>query len=144
MRDKEIIQELASAVAEIAAQPVQREKRELWRKLNALKPERPMVMIDQVCWNEMNCDGSLTLRCMDQECRRYEQQLRRTLFQWKHFPVDMVVEPFIQVPLAIRNSGFGIQVQENTCVTDATNDVVSHHYENQFQTEKDLEKINIP
>ena len=52
MKDKEIIQELASAVAEIAAQPVQREKRELWHKLNALKPERPMVMIDQVCWNE--------------------------------------------------------------------------------------------
>ena len=49
------------------------------------------------------CDDAPSLRCMDQECRQYEQQLCRTLFQWKHFPVDMVVEPFIRVPLAIRN-----------------------------------------
>ena len=45
----------------------------LWRKLNGLKPERPMVMIDQVCWNEMNVDDELTLRCEDPECRGYEE-----------------------------------------------------------------------
>ncbi len=143
-KDKEIIRELAAAVAQIASLPVQEEKRDLWRKLNALKPARPMVMIDQVCWNEMNIDDELTLRCADDECRLYEQHLRRTLFQWKYFPVDMVIEPFIRVPMAIRNSGFGIEVQEDTSVTDPSNDVVSHLYENQFQTEEDLEKIKVP
>ena len=49
-----IVRELAGRVAQIAALPVQEEKRILWRKLNAKKPVRPMVMIDQVCWNEMN------------------------------------------------------------------------------------------
>ena len=142
--DRDIIRELATEVAEVAALPVQEEKWGLWRKLNALEPARPMVMIDQVCWNEMNVDDALTLRCMDEECRGYEQQLRRTLFQWKHFPVDMVVEPFIRVPMAIRNSEFGIDVREDTSVTDPTNDVVSHLYENQFKTEEDLEKIQVP
>ena len=107
--DAEIIRDLAARVAEIAALPVQEEKRRLWRKLNALKPERPMVMIDQVCWNEMNVGDELTLRCADPECRGYEETLRRTLFQWKHFPVDMVVEPFVRVPKAIHNTGFGIE-----------------------------------
>jgi hypothetical protein len=143
-RDKEIIQELAAQVTEIAELPIQEEKRALWRKLNALEPERPMVMIDQVCWNEMNLDGELTLHCDDDEIRQYEQQLRRILFQWKHFPVDIVVEPFVQVPMAIHNTGFGIDIQEHTAVTDATNDVVSHLYQNQFQTEEDLEKIQEP
>ena len=49
--DLTTLRELAAQVAEIAALPVQEEKRRLWRKLNALQPERPMVMIDQVCWN---------------------------------------------------------------------------------------------
>jgi hypothetical protein len=56
-----MIRELASRVAEIAALPVQEETRALWRRLNARDPVRPMVMIDQVCWNEMNIDDVRTL-----------------------------------------------------------------------------------
>ena len=143
-KDISILRELSAHVADIAALPVQEEKRALWRRLNACKPVRPMVMIDQVCWNEMNIGDELTLRCSDAECRKYEEYLRRTLYQWKHFPVDMVVEPFIRVPMAICNSGFGIIIQEEIAVSDATNSVVGHKYENQFQTEADLEKISMP
>ncbi len=142
--DVRVIHELAAQVAEIAALPVQEEKRALWRRLNACRPERPMVMIDQVCWNEMNLDDELTLRCEDAECRRYEEFLRRTLYQWAHFPVDMVVEPFVRVPKAVYNSGLGIGVLEHTAITDPTNDVVGHSYENQLQDDQDLEKIHQP
>ena len=86
----------------------------------------------------------LTLRCTDPECRRYEDFLRRTLYQWRHFPVDMVVEPFIRVPKAITNTGFGIAVHEDTVATDPQNDVVAHRYGNQFKTMDDLEKIQTP
>ena len=143
-KDVALVRGLAGRVAEIAALPVQEEKRVLWRKLNAREPARPMVMIDQVCWNEMNIDDELTLQCANEECRGYEQALRRTLFQWEHFPVDMVVEPLMRVPKAIRNSGFGIRVQEETAVTDSTNEVVGHKFKNQFRTEDDLEKIRAP
>ncbi len=142
--DRTILRGLAAQLAEIAALPVQEEKRRLWRKLNALQPERPMVMIDQVCWNEMEIGDELRLRCEDEECRAYEDFLRRTLYQWRHFPVDMVVEPFIRVPKAIYNTGFGIEVHENIAVMDATNSVVGHYYLNQFQTLDDLEKIQTP
>ncbi len=143
-QDVVLVRKLAAAVAEIAALPVQEEKRALWRKLNARKPTRPMVMMDQVCWNEMNAGGELTLQCTDQDCRGYEDFLRKTLYQWKHFPVDMVVEPFIKVYKAIHNTGFGIKVHEETAVGDPTNAVVGHKYGNQFQTEDDLEKIRTP
>jgi len=143
-KDVIIIRELAAQVAEIAAQPVQEEKRALWRRPNAGQPARPMVMIDQVCWNEMNIGDELALQCADAECRGYEERLRRTLYQWKHFPVDMVVDPFILVPKAIYNSGFGIAVREKTAVTDPTNTVVGHKFENQFQTDDDLDKIGAP
>ncbi len=143
-RDIQRIRELAAQVAAIAHLPVQEEKRELWRRLNGLRPVRPMVMIDQICWNEMNLDDELTLRCEDAECRDYEQQLRITLYRWKHLPVDMVVEPFIEVPKAITNTKFGISVEDHRAVTDATSAVVGHQYTNQFQTEDDLEKIQTP
>jgi hypothetical protein len=143
-KDVAIVRELAARVAEIASLPIQEEKRSLWRKLNARKPARPMVMIDQVCWNEMNVGDELTLTCTDPECRAYEDFLRRRIFQWKHFPVDMVVETFVRVPKAIQNTGFGVVARERTAVTDPTSDVVGHKYENQFQTEGDLAKIRTP
>lgn len=142
-QDVAIVRELAGQVAEIAALPVQETKRKLWRKLNGLKPERPMVMIDQVCWNEFRSD-ELTVRCTDGECRMYEDFLRKTLFQWKHFPADMVVEPFIRVFKAIHNTGYGVAVKEETVVGDPTNAVVGHKFANQFRTEADLEKIQTP
>jgi len=143
-QDLTVVRELAARVAGIAALPVQEEKRQLWRRLNALRPARPMVMIDQVCWNEMNTGEELTLRCEDPECRGYEDFLRRTLFQWKHFPVDMVIEPFVRVHKAVHNTGFGVGAREDIAITDPTNSVVGHRFINQFQTAEDLERIQIP
>ena len=142
--DRTILRTLAEQQAEIAALPVQEEKRALWRKLNALQVTRPMVMIDQVCWNEMGPAAELELRCTDPECRSYEENFSRTLFQWRHFPVDRGVEPFVLVPKAITNTGFGINVTENISLSDPQNDVVGHYYNNQFQSMADVHKIQTP
>jgi len=143
-KDTAVLRELAARTAEIAALPVQEEKRGLWRRLNARTPTRPMVMIDQVCWNEMNVNEELTLQCANPECRGYEEYLRRTLYQWERFPVDMVVEPFIRVPKAVNNTGFGVYVHEETVATDPASDIVAHRFINQFESEEDLQKINMP
>lgn len=143
-KDTEILRELAKKLSETSSLPIQEEKRQLWRSLNKLEPKRPMVMIDQVCWNEMNIDDELTLQCEDDECRNYEYVMKRTLFQWNHFPVDMVIEPYIEVPKAIVNTGFGINVEQEVAVTDPTSSVVGHMFLNQFQTEEDLQKIKTP
>ena len=92
----------------------------------------------------MNFDGELTLHSSDPECREYEERLRRILFQWKYFSVDMVVDPFVLVFKAIENTGFGIDLEEETAVTDPTNSVVGHKFHNQFQTDEDLAKLQMP
>jgi hypothetical protein len=143
-RDRNIIRGLASEAAAVAALPDQEKTRRLWRRLNALDPVRPMVMIDQVCWHELEVDKDLALVCEDPDCRAWEQKLRRQLYQWKHFRVDMVVEPMVDVALSIRNSGFGIEVREETAVTDPKNDVVGHRYLNQLQSEDDLARLHEP
>ena len=66
-QDLSIVRELAKQVAAIASMEQQEQKRMLWRKLNGKKPERPMVMIDQICWHEMNVNDELTLLCQDAE-----------------------------------------------------------------------------
>jgi len=143
-RDKDILRDLGGQVAEIAARPVHAEVKELWSKLNGLQMVRPMVMIDQICWHELNGNGDLTLLCEDKDCRRFENELRTTLYRWKHFPVDMVVEPYIAVPKAVTNAGFGLGRKAQVAVSDPDNPVVGHKFENQFETDADLEKIKEP
>jgi hypothetical protein len=143
-QDRTMLRELAAQVAEIAALPVQQETKALWQALNGLKPVRPMVSLDQVCWHEMNVDDELTLRCEDGFCRGLEWGLRETLYRWRHMRADMVVEPWVDVSKAVGHTGFGIGVEEKTSVLDPANSVVGHYYLDQMKTEADLDRITMP
>ncbi len=135
------LRELAKEYMEVATLPCQREKMELWKAFNRHEGTRPMVLIDQLPWNELNQEGELTCVVEDSMFRQVEFFLRSTLYKWRHFPVDMVVEPFVTIPYAAANSGYGLKIQETTLSTDKTNSVVSHAFQNQLKTEEDLKKI---
>lgn len=49
-KDVQVLRELAQKYAEIAALPVQTEKRRRWVEHNEFRNARPMVLIDQICW----------------------------------------------------------------------------------------------
>ncbi len=142
--DVQQLRELGRRVAEIAALPVQRETIAAWKALNGLRPVRPMVMIDQIPWHEMDVNEELICRCEDPFCRRIEAGLRMRIYRWEHMPADAAVEPVVEMPKVIRNSGFGIAVEEDVAVLDPTNSVVGHHYHDQFAKESDISKIRDP
>jgi hypothetical protein len=143
-KDRDILRGLGEQVAEIAALPVQQQTISLWKALNGLEPVRPMVTIDQVCWHEMDVNGELALQTEDEFCRGIETTLRRTIYGWKHMPVDMVVEPVVEIPKAVHGGGFGVDVVERAAILDPENDVYGHAYIDQFETEDDLKKIREP
>ena len=144
LTDCDVLRELGQRLASIAAEPVHAETRSAWKALNGLKPTRPMFMIDQICWNEMNVDDELTCRCEDPFSRGIETVLRQRIYQWEHMPDDKVVEPVVEIPKVIRDTGTGITVDEDVAVFDTANDVVGHHYHDQIRTEADLDKIRTP
>jgi len=143
-RDTDILRGLASQVAEIAALPVHKEKAEFWRRLNDLDSVRPMVWINEIPWNEMNVDDELTLQSEHPWARDQELELRRTLYQWKHLPGDMVVSDYLSCPLAIHSTDFGIVEDVDIVKTDETNDIVSRHFHIQIKEPEDIEKIKMP
>jgi hypothetical protein len=144
VKDRDVLKRLATEVAEIAALPVQQETIALWKASNGLKPVRPMVMIDQVCWHEMEVGEELALQSEDEFCRWLETTLRRTIYSWRHMPADMVVEPVVEIAKVIHGEGFGIMVKEQTSALDPRNDVVGHAYLDQMSTEEDLARIREP
>lgn len=139
--DIALMRQLGQRYMEIASLPIQREKMELWKALNRGDRTRPMVVIDQLPWNELKGDRALALKAEDPFLRGLEWQMRSTLFAFEYFPVDMVVEPLIKIPFSAENTGFGMGVEETTAMTDSDNAVLSHSYQNQFEEEGDEAKI---
>jgi hypothetical protein len=142
--DRKILRTLASELAEIASMPVHKEKARLWQRLNDLESERPMVWINEICWHEMNVDDELTLRTGHPWAREQERDLRRTLYQWRHLPGDMIVSDYLACPLAIHSTDFGIIEDVDIVTTDRESDIVSRHFHVQIRDFDDLEKIRMP
>lgn len=136
-----VLRTLANQYMEIASLPAQRAKMELWKSFNRHDNTRPMITIDQLPWHELNYDGSLTCVVQDPFFRAIEDKMRKAIYQWKHFPVDMVVEPILTIPFSAKNSGYGLTTVCDRAYTSVENDVVSHNYINQLEEEEDVEKI---
>jgi hypothetical protein len=107
-KDKTILCNLAKKLAEIAALPVQKEKAELWRRLNRLERMRPMVILQNGTWHETG--DQIKLEAEDGFARQQEWHLRATLYHWEHMRDDNVYEAKIHCPIAIKETGMGINV----------------------------------
>lgn len=142
--DKSILRELAVRYAEAAALPVHAEKRRLWTDNNEGRPARPMVLIDQICWSELNRDGQLDLKIEDPYWRGVERSLRRTLYCWEHLPVDRVLNPYIVLSKPIHNTGWGVEVEEDVVRVTDNPDVASHRFHDVLEEEECLAKIQLP
>ncbi len=138
--DLQILRALVASYAEAAALPQHREKAELWRRLNGLKPTRPLVWINEIPWRELAVEEDLTNRCEDPLCRKLETDLRKTLYQWRHFPGDMVLDPELQVMIECtpRSSyaDYGIEAHETKDTTAAFHSVI--------ESLADVEKLKVP
>ncbi len=142
--DASVIKELAKQLAEYAADPVNDVRKELWKKVNGLRGEKPMIWYDEVCWHEMNQEDELILITEHPLCRIIETELKRQIYQWKYMPGDMVIEPVVYAPLAVFNTGIGLEKEMEIVKTDIQNDVVSRHFIITIKDECDIEKIKYP
>ncbi len=112
--------------------------------MNDLESVRPMLWINEIPWHEMNYDDELTLRCKNVWARSQEDLMRKTIYQWRHMPGDMVVNPWLDCPLSIHSTDFEIVEDVDIALTDDTSDVVSRHFNIQIRDMEDLEKIEMP
>ncbi len=142
--DKDVLRRLGEQCVEIGKKDAQSGKAALWRNLNDLQSKRPMVWINEVPWHEMNVDDELTNVCGHEWARELETQLRRTIYQSKHMPGDMVVNDYIECPKVFHSTDFGILEKVETAHTDDENDIYSRHFEIQISEPEDIEKIKLP
>ncbi len=140
--DRLILRRLAGEYFNLSQQERFIENRKLHRAVNDLKPMRPVVLIDELPWAEMNINDEMTLRCEDQILRGVEWHLRATLFKARHLPADMLVVPYVPVHKVVHFQGIGVAVEERTLAIAGRDTIRAHEYHDQLATEADLDKIH--
>ncbi|MFW5688404.1 MAG: hypothetical protein ACOC1U_02440 [Spirochaetota bacterium] len=137
--DRTTIRRLAGRVAEIAALPIQEERRTLWKAHNALHPSRPMILLfPEGGWTELLPDDRLA--CRDPAAREIEAELRRRIYHHEHFADDTVIEGEWIVHKAIRSSGWGLERRRHPSSTERG----SWRFDPVLNGPEDLARMRIP
>jgi hypothetical protein len=144
VQDKKILRKLAYQYFEIANSSRNMENIELHKAVNDLRQIRPVVLIDEIPWHEMNINNELTLQCSDPYLRSVEWFFRSNIYKNKYIPADMIVTPFVPVQKVMHSSGNGISIEEEILETDKENPIVSHKFNDVLATEEDLAKLRTP
>ena len=140
--DRQTLRGLAERYGEIANLDVQQERLARYYKTNALEVVRPVVLIHEVPWGEI--DDEVLVNTCAPELHGIEGQLRRTLYQWEHFQGDMVVPPAFRVGKRMRSTGLGVRVEETLIESDTGTHIRAHEYVDLIKDEEDLAKFKIP
>lgn len=137
--DRRILRDLAKRVAQIAAEPVQDERRAVWYAQNALRPIRPPVFISpDGAWAELIPDS--VLRCAGEHARGIELALRKRIYAHERFGDDQVVDTRWPVSYAVSHRGWGIGPE----VRRTEEDRGSYTWDAPIGTRADIDRIETP
>ncbi len=131
---------LAGQVAELAARPVEQEKRRLWLAHNALRPTRPVIFCDpETSWIEIIPPESQS--CQNPVAREWEFRLRQEVFWGTQMNDDRVIEPFFNVPHVHRDPDWGLKERK---IETAGEKRTAYTWEAPVRAEKDWELVHSP
>lgn len=133
-KDKQILRELASRYMEQASTEENRRIRFDWVRFNAKKGARPMVIVDEIPWQEIAAE-ELKNHCESVFARSLETYFLRCLWMKKHLDTDAVLDEYIKMPIPIRGCDYGITAKKESGSAE------SNRFVDLLQDEKDIEKI---
>lgn len=94
--ERETLRRLAGQVVDLASRSIEAEKRELWRRHNALEATRPVIFCDpENGWNEIILQDQL--ECRGALARWWEMYLRKEVFWGVQMGDDYTIEPTFNV-----------------------------------------------
>lgn len=110
-QDVNTLRSLAAKVREIAERPVMTERKERWRRHNALEQTGPMLLcFPEGAWEEILPPESMT--CSEPRLRAWERQLKMKIWWADEAKDDHVIEPWFDLAWRVDIGDFGVPVEK--------------------------------
>ena len=138
--DRAVLRPLASRVAELAARPVEDQKRDLWYRHNDLAPTRPLIFCDlENGWQEIVPSAELQSR--GGLARQWELFLRKEIHWGTVLLDDAVIRPHFEVPHVHGSLDWGPSA---TLIGGIDGGPTAYTWDAPIKTEADIEKLRVP
>lgn len=107
-KEKDILRRLAGRVAEIAQDPIQSERIDLWRRVNRLERVRPPINyhVEELAWLEIMPES--VFETFHPDARRFEKTLRRKIWEFENLDDDRVVDGSIEYATVLHKQTLGV------------------------------------
>ncbi|MCL1887877.1 MAG: hypothetical protein FWF96_03275 [Kiritimatiellaeota bacterium] len=140
--DITILRELAQRYAEIAALPVQEEKRKLWADHNSLKPTRVPIIAAFGMWNVWCREvfGDANMKCEDPFYKWFERHFRMALFQ-HDVGDDSIQEPWVPIGVPLKGLENGLWGVDDSLFKPKDWDGFAGRYNPPVKTWDDVAKL---
>lgn len=136
--DREILRRLAGNTAELAARPIEDEKRRHWTSHNSLEKTRPPILCDpENGWREIITLNQM--ECVNPLARQWEMHLRKEIFWGERMNDDYTVQPFFDVPHVHSPLDWGLKEKRI-----GGEDGGAYRWESPIKSIEDVEKLHFP
>ncbi|MBR4941750.1 MAG: hypothetical protein IKZ19_07115, partial [Clostridia bacterium] len=106
---------------------------------------RPPVLVFEIPWGEYASNPELACTCEKPEYRSAEGDIKRALFQFRHFEGDFALHDYCRTHVAVKTSGNGLTQSENIAHANTGTDISGHIYHDTIpDAETFLSKIKTP
>jgi hypothetical protein len=142
----DILQSLARQLAELAAQPSNHNKAQLWSQLTSLDTSvRPMLLTHlwPLAWSQALPDES-NLLCQHETARRYERDLRQRIWTVTNLQDDTVIEPVIRYPHCVTIQPYGGLTVEKIYANEDHTQTGAAIFLPEIHKKSDIEKLGDP
>jgi len=117
--------------------PHQSRKIERWRRFNALRPERPMVLVspEGSAWDELCAPASMV--CQDPLLRQWEIDLRRRIVRHELIGDDWILTNTLDIPRVLHMSSLGLEIE----IVRPSEQGGAYTWTPSLRTEADLDRL---
>jgi len=131
-----VLRDLAKQYRDICAEPVQDERRALWRAHNSLIRTRPLIYTRAFAWQEMPHAHCV---CSDPFFWHFENNFRYNIY-WHSLNDDSIFEPWVTLPATLQCYGWGVEI------TRLPNDTPRGAYKVDYPLKSldDITKLRVP
>lgn len=137
-KDQEILRHLAGQVAQLAARPIENEKRDLWYRHNALEATRPLIFCDpENGWTEIITEAQI--QCQGELAQEWEMTLRKEIFWGGSMGDDRVIQPYFDMSYISEESDWGMHA---TAI--GGQDGGAYTWDSPLKSYDDLNKLRFP
>ncbi len=117
-KDMNVLRRLAKRKIEIAKDPINLKRKDLWKALHDLTPKRPMVLAEHFDVRDKKKPFEPVIECEEKWAQNVETHLKEEIWIFEALKDDHCIEPYFSIRWLLSVSNYGVEPKIHSVEAD--------------------------